>query len=797
VRAVAKRREGIRHARRDTRRALVEAAAASAMVAAIVLVALFGLWRTASRTAMESMRENVTRLASAVSSTIDPELHAKLRDPACLDTPEYNRAIAALRKAFVSTPGVKYMYTVVRDGEVVRFVLDAAEPGDHDGDGREDRSGVWEVYDDAEPEAFEALGDGVSAGRATASPEPYTDDWGTFITGYAPFFNADGTEAGVACVDVTAERFLAEQEQRARAAMLGLVPGGVLVLVVGAGSFLFRRHQLSTIQALRSAIRQATESAEQLAAGERRVRLVIDTALDAVVSMDADGTITDWNTQAERTFGWALTEAVGRPMHELIIPPEHRAAHLAGLRRYMTAGESRILGRRIEVPALRKDGSRLTAELAVTAVRTDDGLWFSAFLRDITEQKRAQLELAQAREAAEAASRAKSEFLANMSHEIRTPLTAILGYADILREDGDLPKAPQRRVQSIDTIRSAGVHLLSVINDILDLSKIEAGRMTVEEIASDLPAILGNVGMMMEARAKAKGLSLAVEVRGTIPSSVITDPTRLRQIVMNLAGNAVKFTEKGSVKITARTEGDGTARRLFIEVEDTGPGMTSEQATKLFAAFVQADATVTRKHGGTGLGLVISRRLAELMGGSLTLVRTEPGVGSMFRAEIPCCPEAGAVEVSALEQASAAREAVPQSMVKIRGRVLLAEDGADNQRLIGHHLRKAGAEVDVACDGLAALEMYEAARAEGRPYELLLTDMQMPRLDGYALAQELRSRGSSLAIVALTAHAMPEDRLRCVRAGCDDYATKPIDRVALLATCARWIGREHAVSKAA
>ncbi len=403
------------------------------------------------------------------------------------------------------------------------------------------------------------------------------------------------------------------------------------------------------------------------------------------------------------------------------------------------------------------------------------------------EHRTGQLREANAR--AEGASRAKSEFLANMSHEIRTPLTAILGYTDLLRDEPDATDTRAQRAQHVNTIRAAGQHLLTVINDILDLSKIEADRMTVESMDTPVLRVLAEVESLVRPRAAAKGVSLTVALGTPVPDRVLSDPTRLRQILMNLAGNAAKFTQRGHVIVTASATTAQRGPRLVIDIEDTGPGMTPEQSDRLFSPFNQADTTVTRQHGGTGLGLTISRRLARLMGGDVSLIWSESGKGSCFRLDLPLVPVQGASEVASLDsvrtQAQAARQ---QAGPKLAGRILLAEDGADNQRLIAFHLRKAGATVDVADNGRLALQALDQAAARGQPYALLLTDMQMPEMDGYTLARTLRQRGDTIPIVALTAHAMAEDRDRCLAAGCNDYTTKPIDKRMLIATCAKWMG---------
>jgi CheY-like chemotaxis protein len=312
--------------------------------------------------------------------------------------------------------------------------------------------------------------------------------------------------------------------------------------------------------------------------------------------------------------------------------------------------------------------------------------------------------------------------------------------------------------------------------------------MTVETIDTPIISLLAEIKSLMRPRAVAKGITLDAVLATPVPERIMGDPTRLRQILMNLIGNAVKFTECGSVRLTASVDSSGSGDKLILQVQDTGPGMTPEQAARLFAAFSQADTTVTRQHGGTGLGLTISRRLANLMGGDVTLAWTLPGKGSCFQLALPLVPVEGCELVSDLAAMHANAVITPApTAAALSGHILLAEDGPDNQRLISFHLRKAGAEVSIADNGRIALEMIEAAAAAGKPFDLLLTDMQMPEMDGYTLSRTLRQRGSRLRIVALTAHAMAEDRDKCTAAGCDDYASKPIDKLALLATCARWM----------
>lgn len=406
-------------------------------------------------------------------------------------------------------------------------------------------------------------------------------------------------------------------------------------------------------------------------------------------------------------------------------------------------------------------------------------------------------ELAEAKCLADSASHAKSQFLANMSHEIRTPLTSILGYCDILHDDGLAEGAPPKRLQTIRTIRRAGEHLLTVINDILDLSKIEAGQLRTEQIETSLPRILVEVDTLMRPRITAKGVDLKMALVTSIPDRIISDPTRLRQILLNLVGNAAKFTSIGVITVRVRVDRSSAEGQLRIEVEDTGAGMTPEQAAPLFRPFIQADASVTRRHGGTGLGLNISRRLARMMGGDVRLDYSEPGRGSRFVLELPLMTLEQSLPVHDLSAFTQSADSLHEAPAVIKGRILLAEDGEDNQHLISFHLTRAGAEIEIAENGLIALEMLKAAEAKGKPYDLLLTDMQMPEMDGYTLARTLRSEGYTLPIVALTAHAMADDRRKCLEAGCDDYATKPIVKFALLATCHRWLEKARLAAQIA
>lgn len=411
----------------------------------------------------------------------------------------------------------------------------------------------------------------------------------------------------------------------------------------------------------------------------------------------------------------------------------------------------------------------------------------SRSVRYAYERKLIEIELERAKEEALAASRAKSEFLAHMSHEIRSPLTAILGFADNLLE----PKlAPDEVVAAAETIKRNGQHLLEIVNDILDISKIESCRFEVDHMTCSPAQIVLDVREVLEPRARAKGLKLVLDWTPGVPATVTSDPMRLKQILLNLISNAIKFTTVGEVRLGVRViERPLHEALLQFTVSDTGIGMSLEQQQGLFRAYQQGGSWVSRTYGGTGLGLAISRELARKLGGDIA-VESEPGQGSTFEVCVTTGSLEGIHRLKTPEEGDdphLIRTTMRMTNIRLGCRVLLAEDGPDNRRLISYLLCKAGAQVTLAEDGQQAVDQVFAAETRGEQFDIVLMDMIMPGLDGIEATRLLRQGGMRLPIIALTANAMTGVRNQCLAAGCDDFATKPIDRTTLLAIIRKWL----------
>ena len=506
------------------------------------------------------------------------------------------------------------------------------------------------------------------------------------------------------------------------------------------------------------------------------VNAIVQTAVNGVITIDQNGIIQIFNPAAEKMFGWNSDEVVGSNV-SILVPGIDSATHDGYISRYLETRNPHIIGVGREVEALKKNGEKFPAHLAVghSELASDKQL-FVAFIADITNQKKAERELLKAKDNAEQAARAKANFLANMSHEIRTPMNAVIGFSEVVLQDETL--SPDSK-QHVSTILNSGKNLLGIINDILDFSKIEAGKVNLEQVCFHLPNAVQDSLRTLEFKAAEKGLGLRFIVAPKTPVRVMGDPARLRQVILNLVGNAIKFTASGSVTLTISPDQLGLVR---ISVSDTGIGMSPDQVNKVFEAFSQADSSTNRRFGGTGLGTTISKQIVELMNGEIWAESVE-GKGSTFHftAEMK---EADDIANCLFEDGSFVQDDYrsPRAF-----KVLLAEDIPENATLAILRLEQQGHQVTWVKNGQLVVDAISNDN-----YDVVLMDIQMPEIDGLTAASIIRSlpdqQSAKTPIIALTASVMKEDQQDCIDAGMNAIVGKPIDFSDLLSTMERFVG---------
>ncbi len=508
-------------------------------------------------------------------------------------------------------------------------------------------------------------------------------------------------------------------------------------------------------------VTEAERATRRMAESEQRHRLLADRATDIIITYGVDGLVTYVSPSIERVSGHLPQDVVGRPVTDLIHPED--VPVLAESFREFVKAPPEWSQRGVTYRGLVKGGGTLWFEARTSMIRDENGrvVEFQDLVRDVTETKRLEEALIEARDRAEAGARAKSEFLANMSHELRTPLTSVIGFSGLLQQSAALPETERRYADRIGTASEA---LLGVINDILDYSKLEAGAVEMEARAFDPGALAHAAAAMVEGQCEVKGLTLTVAVDPDLPAALAGDEGRLRQVMLNFLANAAKFTASGGVTLDTSWTGE----RLRVAVTDTGIGIAAEKIDTLFERFSQADNSTTRVYGGTGLGLSISRRLVEMMGGEIG-AESRIGEGSTFWFEVPLTP----TEATASEDEAGGETASPEGL-----RILMADDAAPNRELVVAILGGMGVALETVEDGAQAVE---AARAGG--YDLILMDVHMPVMDGLDATRAIRAldgEAGRVPIIALTANVQPEQVQRCREAGMDDHVGKPIQVAELL-----------------
>lgn len=514
------------------------------------------------------------------------------------------------------------------------------------------------------------------------------------------------------------------------------------------------------------------EKTRALTQSESRMRIIADSLPVSILYWNEDGrlrfansTYQRWrNSSADALYGQHISDIVGAVTYEKCFSM-FEASRMGQTTSYEIEVEYPDRKRLISVTNIADMDQQNQKTRGVISV-----------ISDLTGHRTVETLLRNAKEAADAANMAKSTFLANMSHEIRTPLGAIIGFADLLAEP-DISQPEQNHY--LAAIRRNGDLLTRIINDILDLSKVEANRMDIEYTEVSIQEVITDVKNLLRLMAEEKGLGFKIDLNSNLPSAIITDPLRIRQILLNIVGNAIKFTHAGSIelRVSKKESEDSNSPQIEFNVRDTGIGISADQKGKLFQPFSQADVSTKRRFGGTGLGLVLSQRLAEQLGGDVSLVKSEPNVGSEFVISIADRSDLTKVSKSSnnshLQRNGAGMMAHEE---RVRGlRILLVEDSPDIQFLVCRFLKNAGSIVETADNGADALTM-----AHKKHYDLMLMDLQMPVMDGYETVERLRQEGFRLPIIALTAHAMLEERQKCLHSGFTDHLGKPIDRKQLI-----------------
>jgi PAS domain S-box-containing protein len=691
----------------------------------------------------KSQKEEVLQIARTAKASLPlyllEDLNASIDDTL---NPSYKILKERLINLVSTNPQVSFAYVFTQKEGKIFFYADSEM------ESSEDYSPPGQEFSEAQEEDKQPFLDGRE--RIT---EPLTDRWGTWITVYIPIVDKSGEVSSVFGMDFDAKTW--------NTRLLHDVFRSLILALLAILVWFFQYRIVIKNRSLKKMFESTIKADKKLQISEARTRSITDSANDAILMIDHQGNVTYWNPAAERIFGYTREEVIGRNLHNQITPEKYRESYQKAFPEFLKSGMGAAVGKTLDLEAVRKDGTVISVQLSLSAINIDGNWNAIGIMRDTTEKKRIEAALIKAKQESEAANKAKSVFLSNMSHEIRTPLNAIIGFSQLMKRDMNL--SSQQKEYNTAIIR-AGEHLLELINEILELSKIEAGRIVLNPTSIDLHAMCDDIYMMFRERANDKHLQLLFENSEDLPRYVMVDEGKLRQLFVNIIGNAIKFTEEGGVAIrTQAISSEEGKSYLIVEVQDSGPGISEEEIGKLFRHFEQT-STGVKKGTGTGLGLALSRELALLMGGDIT-VSSKVGEGSIFTFKI----EFTAGNESEIEKPDTKRVIGIADKSKSYT-ILVVDDKKENLQVAVNLLELVGFSTEEAVDGKEAIEKVIASKPD-----LILMDMRMPVMDGYEATRIIKTMDDykDIPIVALTASTFEDERKRIEALKMQGYIRKP------------------------